>query len=41
LNSDGKAGLQKMIEMVNEELKLAMVLTHSVNVKAITEKQVI
>jgi len=41
LNLDGKAGLKRMVEMVVDELKLAMVLTHCVNVQAITEKQVV
>jgi isopentenyl diphosphate isomerase/L-lactate dehydrogenase-like FMN-dependent dehydrogenase len=30
-----------MLEMINEELKLAMVLTHCLEVDHITEKQVI
>jgi (S)-2-hydroxy-acid oxidase len=41
LHLDGKEGLKKMVEMVNEELKLAMVLTYCKDVSEITEKQVV
>lgn len=34
-------GLTSMLEMINEELKLGMVLTHCLEVAEITEKQVI
>ncbi len=34
-------GLAGLLDMINEELKLAMVLTHCLEVDQITEKQVI
>jgi isopentenyl diphosphate isomerase/L-lactate dehydrogenase-like FMN-dependent dehydrogenase len=41
LHLEGRLGLKKLIEMVIDELKLCMVLTHSVNIGAVTEKQVV
>ena len=41
LHFDGQEGLKRMMEMINEELKLAMVLTHCRRVSEITEKQVV
>lgn len=37
----GKEGVKEVLEMINEEMKLAMVLTHTMSVKEITEEQVI
>ena len=36
-----EAGLESQLSMINDELKLAMVLTHCAQVDEITEKQVV
>jgi isopentenyl diphosphate isomerase/L-lactate dehydrogenase-like FMN-dependent dehydrogenase len=38
LHLEGKAGLTKLLDLINEELKLCMVLTHCVNIKQVTER---
>lgn len=41
LSYNGKDGVKDMIDMLNEELKLAMALTNSMDVTQITENRVI
>lgn len=41
VNLDGAAGLKRMVEMVVEEFKLAMVLTHCENVSKVNVEQVV
>ena len=41
LSYGGEDGVKKLITMLNDELKLAMALTRSFNLKEITEKNVI
>ena len=38
LNYNGQAGCEQMMDIINEELKLSMALTHCFKVKEVTEK---
>ena len=41
LHHDGQKGVTNLMEMVNEEVRLAMALTHCFKIREITKKQVI
>ena len=41
LQYNGQLGCEELMDILNEELKLAMALTHCFNLKDITETQVI
>ena len=41
LNYNGKDGVKEALELINEELKTGMILTHSTELKEVTEQQVI